>query len=549
MKKRDTKDGVTVHAIAGAYVVLLGFDVTAQRRNSLLGFAVKRTNHATNEDYWLPGMKTFQEIEPHPAPDASASTLEHPIQGFRWGDYTAKPGSHYTYTVQTVYGTPTNRTQGPSVSVDVTTEDEDVGTHAVYFNRGVAGSQAYAKKFHNQRPDKVGPAAWKWLSRGLEEAMLAFIGQASSPKFGLRAAVYEFNHMPVLQAFKAAGAACRDVSIVYDARPGKGHPVTKSNKAIKAAGIGALMIKRTSNPSYIAHNKFIVLLEEKQGTKRPVAVWTGSTNFTASGIFGQSNVGHVVRDPALAAKYLAFWERLAEDPAAGQLREDNLQATPDPSGPPQANAVAPVFSPRPDLGALTWYAGRLKACSGSAFFTAAFGVNKAFQDVFAVTTPFLRYVLLEKTDASTAKLREDHNCLIAYGAVLDHTQGLHQWLEEQLTGLSVHVKYIHNKFLLLDPLSNDPVVISGSANFSDASTKNNDENMLVIRGDTRVADIYLGEFMRLWDHFRFRDVANRQAAKAGTAAHKAAFLRPDDSWTDEYFKAGSTKAKQRALFA
>jgi hypothetical protein len=28
--------------------------------------------------------------------------------------------------------------------------------------------------------------------------------------------------------------------------------------------------------------------------------------------------------------------------------------------------------------------------------------------------------------------------------------------------------------------------------------------MLVIRGDTRLADIFFGEFMRLFTHFRFR---------------------------------------------
>jgi phosphatidylserine/phosphatidylglycerophosphate/cardiolipin synthase-like enzyme len=45
--------------------------------------------------------------------------------------------------------------------------------------------------------------------------------------------------------------------------------------------------------------------------------------------------------------------------------------------------------------------------------------------------------------------------------------------------------------MLVDPLCDDPLIITGSANFSDASTTKNDENMLVIRGDTRVADIYL----------------------------------------------------------
>lgn len=61
--------------------------------------------------------------------------------------------------------------------------------------------------------------------------------------------------------------------------------------------------------------------------------------------------------------------------------------------------------------------------------------------------------------------------------------------------------------MLLDPLSDDPIVVTGSPNFSDASTRRNDKNMLVIRGDTRVADIYLGKFMRLFNHFYFRFIA------------------------------------------
>ena len=55
------------------------------------------------------------------------------------------------------------------------------------------------------------------------------------------------------------------------------------------------------------------------------------------------------------------------------------------------------------------------------------------------------------------------------------------------------VFFIHTKFLLVDPLSDDPLVCTGSANFSGASLKSNDENMILVRGDTRVADIYLKE--------------------------------------------------------
>jgi phosphatidylserine/phosphatidylglycerophosphate/cardiolipin synthase-like enzyme len=59
--------------------------------------------------------------------------------------------------------------------------------------------------------------------------------------------------------------------------------------------------------------------------------------------------------------------------------------------------------------------------------------------------------------------------------------------------------------MLVDPLTEDPIVIAGSANFSDASTTDNDENMIIVRGNTRIADIYLGEFMRLFSHHSFRE--------------------------------------------
>ena len=44
---------------------------------------------------------------------------------------------------------------------------------------------------------------------------------------------------------------------------------------------------------------------------------------------------------------------------------------------------------------------------------------------------------------------------------------------------STRNRYIHNKFMLVDPLSDDPLVVTGSANFSRPSQRTNDENMLV----------------------------------------------------------------------
>jgi len=123
-----------------------------------------------------------------------------------------------------------------------------------------------------------------------------------------------------------------------------------------------------------------------------------------------------------------------------------------------------------------------------------------------------------------------------------------RWKEERLTGLNQHVKYVHTKYMMIDPLGTDPMLITGSANFSDNSTRNNDENMVIIRGNRRVVDMYLCEFMRLFNHFRIRGTrlgasANRREGEAPTL-----FLSPDDSWAASSFEEGHPKQKERLLF-
>jgi phosphatidylserine/phosphatidylglycerophosphate/cardiolipin synthase-like enzyme len=110
------------------------------------------------------------------------------------------------------------------------------------------------------------------------------------------------------------------------------------------------------------------------------------------------------------------------------------------------------------------------------------------------------------------------------------------------------VFFVHTKFLLIDPLSDDPLVCSGSANFSSGSLLQNDENMLLIRGNTRVADIYLTEFDRIFRHFYFRDIANELAAAKTSDDAKAIFLDETDAWSDSYFKAGTLKNNRRLMF-
>jgi phosphatidylserine/phosphatidylglycerophosphate/cardiolipin synthase-like enzyme len=102
--------------------------------------------------------------------------------------------------------------------------------------------------------------------------------------------------------------------------------------------------------------------------------------------------------------------------------------------------------------------------------------------------------------------------------------------------------------MLVDPLSPDPLVVSGSANFSRPSQRTNDENMLVIRGDTRVADIYLGEFMRIFDHHYARYVV-RRLQEEGRSDPAAGYLKDTaEAWVRPHFDPRSYKSKRRRYF-
>ncbi|MFG1643336.1 phospholipase D-like domain-containing protein [Amycolatopsis sp. NPDC049252] len=532
--------------MAGSYVVLLGIDLPEQAATGLLGFAVERFDAAKDERYWLRGMKVFKETSRGIPPGSSVSLREHPLQSFQWGDYTVEPDHEYQYRVVALYGKPKNLTIGRDVTVTVRTEPVDIGTHAIHFNRGVAASQAYAQKFGRPpRTDDRTDPAYDWLSRGLEEALLTYIASATGPEYALRGSVYEFSYPPVLDALKAAADRGVDVKIVYDRRgrastdPKRAKVWQQTEPAVTAAGLDPCMIPRKTN-SAISHNKFLVLLHEG----KPRAVWTGSTNITWGGLFGQSNVGHLVRDDDVAAEYLGYWTRLSTDPDYAEIRPANTAAAPTPTTPPTAG-ISPVVSPRSTLDLIDWYATQAGRARKSFFMTAAFGVHDKIADAIAPESDVLRYLVLEEPpDSGDVEFTRDHDIKVAVGSLLS-SDILDRWTKEHLTGLNVHVRYTHTKFMLVDPLGDDPLVITGSGNFSDASVHENDENMLMIRGDTRVADIYLGEFMRIFNHFYFRYL---QQKLRDDDQRDTAYLAPDDSWTRRYYDPATPSCRQRLLF-
>ena len=132
---------------------------------------------------------------------------DQPLQGFQWGDYTAKPEHDYTYRAVALGGSPGALTEGAVVEVGVRTEPEDDGVHGIWFNRGVAGSQAFVKRFGQYTPP-VNAAqthpAFAWLSRGLGEAFARVLRWGAGREWGIRGALYELTWED-----RAAGAGAR----------------------------------------------------------------------------------------------------------------------------------------------------------------------------------------------------------------------------------------------------------------------------------------------------------------------------------------------------
>jgi hypothetical protein len=202
VRVRKTQGALTVHAIVGTHVALFGIDLPKAAIEELMGFAIRRTNHDNDKSFYLQNALLFKANDHGKA--SNHSSLQNPLQEFLWGDYTLLPEHSYTYRVVARYGEPGKLRNGDSVEFDVSTESEEDDLHAVFFNRGVAGSQRYAIRFKNKKPSEAGPEAYQWLSRGLEEGMSKFIRQADEPTKGLRGAVYEFTYHPIVHEFRAA---------------------------------------------------------------------------------------------------------------------------------------------------------------------------------------------------------------------------------------------------------------------------------------------------------------------------------------------------------
>jgi len=107
---------------------------------------------------------------------------------------------------------------------------------------------------------------------------------------------------------------------------------------------------------------------------------------------------------------------------------------------------------------------------------------------------------------------------------------------------------IHAKTLVVDPWGDEPMVLIGSANFSEGSCKQNDENTLLVRGDKRFAAVIATEFLRMYDHYKIRYWINKMKNHDRSAT---VYLNDSPEWSRIYFRKTnrSRKYRDREVFA
>ncbi|VVM85453.1 hypothetical protein PS619_02536 [Pseudomonas fluorescens] len=540
---KNPADDFRVKAYAGTNGVLLAMDLAEPRRKGLLGFAIEKQQGAKPWLFLFNSLTFPGKAHTFPQFHATPSDIA-PLQKFRWADYAVNPGMTLHYRVHLAYGSADAVQLGESLELTITSDDGQPSNQSVIFNRAVAASQAFQRKFpdldaqisaNKNMPIEAWPdAARQWLENGLLGRLLGFIERAVDQQWALDIAIYEYQLQAIVDAVNAAFARGVTVRVLYHARP------DDEDTTINQASLAALPLasKRGRVTHNIFHNKFIVLSRVDGGEHQPAAVLCGSTNFTANGVYRQANVVHVLDDESIAASYLQTFEQI-------WARPDDVGATRDwitehnPMNPQQPLFAG--FSPRTGGADLQEFVRIIGAAKKDVLFVTAFSLPDAILNALLGQPhdDILRYGL-QNTASRISGFHADRSAEFAATALLN--TGLEGWLRENMKGQKGNL-LVHTKAVVTDFTTDAPTIISGSHNLSASASNGNDENYLIIRGDSDLADRYGLELLRFYEHYRFRYFAKKLALK------QVSPLAVNDSWTNDYYIEGDLRQLSRLRFA
>jgi phosphatidylserine/phosphatidylglycerophosphate/cardiolipin synthase-like enzyme len=327
--------------------------------------------------------------------------------------------------------------------------------------------------------------------------------------------------------------------------------------------------------SHIVHNKFLIYADARG---KPKAVLTGSTNWTATGLCAQTNNALVIDDDAVAARYMSYWKTLKADEQAHEADPKAFQAAPMRAFDGNAVPAFALDAKSPDPSELTSYfspntpkargknrskeaepidledlEARVLAAKHAVLFLAfipgtpsitnfAAAAQRANKDLFVrgcVTAPAAagtfyyalrgtsppKAVRAPKGQKKTPKPPVKQDPRVIAADALTKSDAPKGWSAELLNaGFAI----THDKIVVLDPFSDDCTVVTGSHNLGYQASYNNDENMVIIQGNKKLAMAYATHVLDVYDHFSWRWATRRETPDAYLK------VKPDE-WLSRYF--------------
>lgn len=343
----------------------------------------------------------------------------------------------------------------------------------------------------------------------IDDVVVAAIEAA---QFSIDLCLYEFKRPNIIDA--AVDAHARGVQVRF---VGDGDELDDSGyEALEAVGIELVVRKPLDR---IMHNKFVVVDARW--------VFSGSMNYSQNGVLRNNN--HTIRyDSAdLADIYAAEFQQMHDEILFGRKKESLGIGQSTTLG---GSDIEIYFSPQDDP-------------------------IQALRRVVATTDVRLYFMIFAFTDVDLADdLIALHEAGVEVVGVFDESQARGRYsIDERLAraGVPVYIDgnhnaigfaggKLHHKSMVIDVATqSDPVVVSGSFNWSNSATRYNDENLVVLHG-TDFATPFLEEFCRVLE------VAELHPEYAGEAVDPCASLlvsvrinealpNPDGSDTDREF--------------
>ncbi len=401
----------------------------------------------------------------------------------------------------------------------------------------------------------------------------------ADPGAQVRLALYELSDMELKDTLVANKQCVRLIlsNTGLEGNPPEWDDLNKPFRAELHNVPGFEIHDRMFNNDRIGHNKFAVLVG---GDGTPQAVMTGSTNWTPNGLCAQSNNAVIIESKDLAKIYCNYWDQLLEDtksfkaPQPPKFKTVNAQGAalrtadakpPDPIILNDGTIVSHWYSPNtknktktskspvpPDL--VDIYA-RMQQANDVILFAVFLPGRSGKQSVIeqAVTvaqgnsrlmvygavsdpTAMPNYVAPTKTEPkpNNPATYDQGNIHIVRAAALTKSDLVGSFEAELL---SAGHAIIHDKIVVVDPLSPKGFVVFGSHNLGFKASYENDENLLILSNNPTLIEAYAVHVLDLYDHYRYRAVLldmedQHQDSTAG-------FLSLDSKWLDYWL--GSDK--------